>query len=304
MTPLAQGPQSTPDQVEAPLPSLSPGSYVVSWRLLSVDGHPVGGSVFFTLGTAQHHADPGGMVRAAETPAGLRIAHLVARGLTYAGALLAAGLALFLVLFGRHAAVDYRAIARPADRGCAARCRCDRNRRGRPISDVGGRARGRAESDDARQSSRNGFRSGRPGAVGRSRRPSGRAGPAQLRPNAGRCGRARGRGVVRVHRPHGPPRFTGALGVARLPPSCSCLLDGVVHSPAPGNSGNRCRGHQGAHARVLRSGRGARPGARRCRCGDRVVPDRWIARPRDDTIRPGIVGQNHAGRWQCLRSRL
>ena len=97
-----------------PLPSLSPGSYVLSWRLLSVDGHPVGGSVFFTLGRAQHHVDPGGMVRTAETPAALRMAHLVARALTYAGALLAAGLALFLVLFGRHAAVDYRAVARPA----------------------------------------------------------------------------------------------------------------------------------------------------------------------------------------------
>ena len=46
-------------------------------------------------------------------PAGLRTAHLVARGLTYVGALLAAGLALFLVLFGRHAAVDHRSIARP-----------------------------------------------------------------------------------------------------------------------------------------------------------------------------------------------
>jgi copper transport protein len=113
-TPLAQNSETTPDRVEAPLPSLSPGSYVVSWRLLSVDGHPVGGAAFFTLRTAQHHADPGGMVRAAETPAGLRTAHLVARGLTYVGALLAAGLALFLVLFGRHAAVDYQAVARPA----------------------------------------------------------------------------------------------------------------------------------------------------------------------------------------------
>jgi copper transport protein len=113
-TPLAQDPETMPDRVEAPLPSLSPGSYVVSWRLLSVDGHPVGGAAFFMLGTAQHHADPGGMVRAAETPAGLRTAHLVARGLTYAGALLAAGLALFLVLFGQHAAVDCRAVARPA----------------------------------------------------------------------------------------------------------------------------------------------------------------------------------------------
>ena len=98
----------------APLPSLSSGSYVVSWRLLSLDGHPVGGAAFFTIGTAQRQVDPGGMVRAAETPAGLRMAHLVARALTYAGSLLAAGLALFLVLFGRYAAVDHRAIARPA----------------------------------------------------------------------------------------------------------------------------------------------------------------------------------------------
>jgi copper transport protein len=114
MTALVQGPQSTPDQVQAPIPSLSPGSYVVSWRALSVDGHPVGGSVFFTVGTAPHHADPGAMVQAAKTPAGLRLAHWVARALTYAGALLAAGLALFIMLFGRHPAVDYRSVARPA----------------------------------------------------------------------------------------------------------------------------------------------------------------------------------------------
>jgi copper transport protein len=29
VTPLPEGPQSTPDRVEAPLPSLAPGSYVV-----------------------------------------------------------------------------------------------------------------------------------------------------------------------------------------------------------------------------------------------------------------------------------
>jgi copper transport protein len=114
MTALVQGPQSTPDQVQAPIPSLSPGSYVVSWRALSMDGHPVGGSVFFTVGSAPHHADPGAMARAADTPAGLRLAYLAARALTYAGALLAAGLALFMVLFGRRAAVDYRSVARPA----------------------------------------------------------------------------------------------------------------------------------------------------------------------------------------------
>jgi copper transport protein len=54
------------------------------------------------------------MVRAAETPAGLRMAHLVIRALTYVGALLAVGLALFLILFGRYPAVNSRAVARPA----------------------------------------------------------------------------------------------------------------------------------------------------------------------------------------------
>jgi copper transport protein len=113
-TPLAQDPETPPDRVEAPLPLLSPGSYVVSWRLLSLDGHPVGGAAFFTLGTALRLADPGAMVRAAETPVGLRMAQLVVRALTYACALLASGLALFLVLFGRYTAVDPRAVARPA----------------------------------------------------------------------------------------------------------------------------------------------------------------------------------------------
>jgi copper transport protein len=103
-TPLAPDPETAPDRVAASLPSLSPGSYVVSWRLLSVDGHPVAGTAFFTLGTAQRHVDPGAMARAAEAPAGLRMANLVIRGLTYACALVAAGLALFLILFGRYAA--------------------------------------------------------------------------------------------------------------------------------------------------------------------------------------------------------
>ena len=40
---------------------LSPGSYVVSWRLLS-DGHRSAARLYFALGTAQRHVDPGGMV--------------------------------------------------------------------------------------------------------------------------------------------------------------------------------------------------------------------------------------------------
>ena len=207
VTVLAQGPQSTPDRVEAPLPSLSPGSYVVSWRLLSVDGHPVGGSVFFTLGRGQRHVDPGAMARVAEMPAGLQMAHLVARALTYAGALLAAGLALFLVLFGRHAAVDHRAIARPGIAAALLGAVATVIGAAVQAAMLAGGLADALESHDALKSSRNGIRSRCPGAPGGPHRPPGRAGPAEFHPNAGCRGRAHGRGVIRVHRPHGPSRI-------------------------------------------------------------------------------------------------
>ena len=207
VTPLAQGPQSTPDQVEAPLPSLSPGSYVVSWRA-SVCGWAPRRRL--------------GLLHARDGAAPCRPGRDGAGGRDAGGAPHGAPGRPGLDLRRRAPGGGPRPLSRPVraargrgppgrrtagSRGRAARCRCDRNRRGRPISDAGGRARGRAESNDARQSSRNGIRSRRPGALGRSHRPSGRAGPAQLRPHAGRRGRARGRGVIRVHRPHGAARI-------------------------------------------------------------------------------------------------
>ena len=302
-TPLAQGPQSTPDRVEVPLPSLSPGSYVVSWRLLSVDGHPVGGSVFFTLGTAQRHADAGEMVRVAETPAGLRMAHLVIRALTYAGALLASGLALFLVLFGRYAAVDRRAVARP---GVAAALL------GAVATVIGAAvqsamlAGGLVEALDPTTLARvlgTGFGFGALVRLGgliallvalaqRDFVPMlGAAGALAVAASFALTGH-----TVRLDSP-----VLSALLVFHL--LAVAFWTGSFIPLIRATRGTDVEATTGAHACVLRSGRGARPGSRRCRRRDRVVPDRWIARPRDDAIRPGIVGQNHPGRWQCLRSR-
>ncbi len=47
-------------QLSLPLPALAPGTYVVSWRMLSADGHIVPGSIHFTVapGSGQEHAAP------------------------------------------------------------------------------------------------------------------------------------------------------------------------------------------------------------------------------------------------------
>jgi methionine-rich copper-binding protein CopC len=49
-------PTAAAQQLSIPLPPLTPGSYSVSWRVLSDDGHVMGGALHFTL-TADHAAD-------------------------------------------------------------------------------------------------------------------------------------------------------------------------------------------------------------------------------------------------------
>jgi len=46
---LAPLPQQAQQQIVVPLPQLSPGSYVVSWRAVGADGHVVPGQIRFTL---------------------------------------------------------------------------------------------------------------------------------------------------------------------------------------------------------------------------------------------------------------
>ncbi|WP_416956452.1 copper resistance CopC/CopD family protein [Nocardioides sp. T5] len=75
---------------------LADGTYVVSWNVLSGDGHPISGALTFSVGA------PSASVTAAPEPQSSSTAVTVVRDVvavvTYVGLLLAAGLALFLAL--------------------------------------------------------------------------------------------------------------------------------------------------------------------------------------------------------------
>lgn len=109
--PLSPEAGGSPEQAAAGLPALGHGSHVLSWRLASADGHPLGGSLVFSVGSAD--TSPASAARAVddELPA-LVIAYGAVRALTYGASLMAAGGALFLVLFGGYTVVDTAALRR------------------------------------------------------------------------------------------------------------------------------------------------------------------------------------------------
>lgn len=91
--------------VTADLPDdLADGSYVVVWRAISADAHPIAGSLTFAIGA------PSPEVAAPQVPdtdpADVRRALSVAQGLGYAGLLLAGGLVLFVAWTLRGVRVD------------------------------------------------------------------------------------------------------------------------------------------------------------------------------------------------------
>lgn len=89
-------PESVVTSLEDPLPD---GAYVVAWRVLSDDGHPVRGAFLFAVGEDVTLDE--GLLAQITGGAEERIVGLTAtvvRGLTYAATLLAAGAAAFLVL--------------------------------------------------------------------------------------------------------------------------------------------------------------------------------------------------------------
>lgn len=84
--------------------TLDDGSYVVVWRAISADGHPIAGSLTFAIGA------PSAVVEAPQVPetdpAEVRSVLSVLQGLSYAGLLLAAGLVLFWAWAMRGVRVD------------------------------------------------------------------------------------------------------------------------------------------------------------------------------------------------------
>jgi copper transport protein len=99
-------PVSENELLRIPLPAdLPPGSYVVSYRVVSADGHPVAGSVLFGVGAAPDAA----VLHAEEDRQATQLASLLVRALRYASLLAAAGGGLFLVLvLGRWSPVNSR----------------------------------------------------------------------------------------------------------------------------------------------------------------------------------------------------
>lgn len=99
--------------------ALAPGTYIVTWRVVSADGHPARGAFVFHTGTTRSLDDAALADRLADLFAGdaeqaYAIAAAVARWLMYAGVLLAAGAAAFLVWVVRPGSPGRGALARIA----------------------------------------------------------------------------------------------------------------------------------------------------------------------------------------------
>lgn len=76
---------------------LSDGTYIVSWRALSADAHPVHGAFVFTVGEATADDAVISQILKGSSDTGFQTAATILRFLQYAAALLAAGGALFLI---------------------------------------------------------------------------------------------------------------------------------------------------------------------------------------------------------------
>src|SRR5690606_11700829 len=85
-------------EIRLPLPaSLTDGGYLVSWRVVSADSHPVGGSFVFSVGEGAAQAVPPS--NAATARASLwKAARILLRWVQNAALMLAAGGALFQAL--------------------------------------------------------------------------------------------------------------------------------------------------------------------------------------------------------------
>lgn len=78
---------------------LGDGAYVVAWRVLSADSHPIHGALTFTVGDVRAADDEAVAALVGDgDDTGYEVLGTIVRGFGYLGALLAAGLSVFLVL--------------------------------------------------------------------------------------------------------------------------------------------------------------------------------------------------------------
>ena len=93
-------PGGNDSQVSASLPTLADGSYIVSWKVVSDDGHPIAGAFTFQVGQVSN-LDPGvldTLDQESAVPVWLDIAESAGRAVLYAGMAVALGGLAFLVL--------------------------------------------------------------------------------------------------------------------------------------------------------------------------------------------------------------
>lgn len=106
----ATAPMAVDNEVRLVLPTLASGTYLVSWRVISADAHPVGGGFSFAVGAALDAVAP----RAAADTAGWSIAAAVNRTLFYIALCGGVGGFLFLSLVagrGEESLAGYRRAA-------------------------------------------------------------------------------------------------------------------------------------------------------------------------------------------------
>ncbi len=290
-------PAASDAELRTALPaSLPDGAYVLSYRVISADGHPVVGSFVFAIGSLGGEADAG-LAAAGIADDRWRIAGVVARALWYAALLLAAGLALFLALLRTPAALaaslrfalGWLALSGilagigmlGGHRRSAARRHARRPRHGRALAHRA-RIAGGGERRGCGARRRGPGRRGARGRPPRTRAPAG--GCLPRRPELWRIGPCRDRGTTLAHPPGaGTSRpVRGLVGRG--------LRAAAARSAAPAG-----RPGAGPAAGVLEPGGPGRglPRARRDRAGGAAAAG--ALRPDRDRLRPPPAAQDRAG---------
>lgn len=93
-------------------PDLGEGTYVVSWRVLSADAHPVHGAFVYTVGTGTADESRIAEILQGTSDTGLQTVAAVFRFLQYTAGLLAAGAVFFLVWVHDRRGAERRALLR------------------------------------------------------------------------------------------------------------------------------------------------------------------------------------------------
>jgi copper transport protein len=92
---------SKSSEVTASLPRLAPGQYLVTWRVISADSHPVHGAFYFSVGSGTGNTACAAKPPASKAGTDIGALYGVARGALFAGLALLIGGMVFLIAIAR-----------------------------------------------------------------------------------------------------------------------------------------------------------------------------------------------------------